>query len=104
MNGTDKMPKQQKGMYMEARRCPSCGKEVVGRTDKRFCSDECRIFYNNALRKKRRNRNSRIVKAINANVKELDRADAKKLLRLLERISKVFEIMSTFAKTRHRKL
>ncbi|MBO6222948.1 MAG: DUF2116 family Zn-ribbon domain-containing protein [Bacteroidales bacterium] len=86
---------------MKARKCPSCGKEVVGRADKRFCSDECRIFYNNALRKKRRSRNLPQIRAIVANVREMDRADAKFLLKMLRLVSKVFKIMSTFAKTRN---
>ena len=27
--------------------CPVCGGEIHGRTDKKFCSDDCRIYYNN---------------------------------------------------------
>lgn len=27
--------------------CGECGKVVAGRSDKKFCSDECRIAYNN---------------------------------------------------------
>ena len=87
---------------MKVNKCPSSGKDVVGRADKRFCSDECRIFYNNAQRKKRRSRNLFQIRAIVANVRELDRVNAKFLLRLLQHISKVFKIMSTFAKTRNK--
>ncbi|MBP5518305.1 MAG: DUF2116 family Zn-ribbon domain-containing protein [Bacteroidales bacterium] len=86
---------------MKVRKCPTCGRDVIGRADKRFCSDECRIFYNNALRKRKRSRNREQIRAIISNVREMDQADAKNLLRLLERISKVFKIMSTFAKTRN---
>ncbi|MBO7563018.1 MAG: DUF2116 family Zn-ribbon domain-containing protein [Bacteroidales bacterium] len=86
---------------MKVRKCPTCGRDVIGRADKRFCSDECRIFYNNALRKRKRSRNRKQIRAIISNVREMDQADAKNLLRLLERISKVFKIMSTFAKTRN---
>jgi len=86
---------------MSIRKCPSCGREVVGRSDKKFCSDECRVFYNNALRKKRRSRNARLIKSIISDIREMDNADAKFLLKILGRISKVFKILSTFAKTRN---
>ncbi len=89
------------GNKVAVRRCPSCGKEVIGRTDKKFCSDECRIFYNNSARKRKRIRNQRKIRAIIANTRELERADARFLLKMLERISKVFKLLSTFAKTRH---
>jgi len=29
------------------RTCPECGEPIVGRTDKVFCSDQCRNTYNN---------------------------------------------------------
>jgi len=29
--------------------CPECGKKIIGRTDKKFCSDYCRNAYNNKL-------------------------------------------------------
>ena len=41
------------------------------------------------------------IRAIVANVREMDRADAKFLLKMLRLVSKVFKIMSTFAKTRN---
>jgi predicted nucleic acid-binding Zn-ribbon protein len=31
------------------RKCPECGDEIIGRTDKKFCSDQCRNTYNNKL-------------------------------------------------------
>ena len=31
--------------------CPECGEKIVGRTDKKFCSDYCRNSYNNKLNK-----------------------------------------------------
>ncbi|MBP5391520.1 MAG: DUF2116 family Zn-ribbon domain-containing protein [Bacteroidales bacterium] len=86
---------------MTLKKCPVCGKVVNGRSDKRFCSDECRIFYNNALGRTRRARNQRQLKSIRSNIMELERVDAKILLRILSWISKVFKIMSTFAKDKH---
>ncbi len=31
--------------------CPECGDKIVGRTDKKFCSDYCRNAYNNKMNK-----------------------------------------------------
>lgn len=31
----------------DKRTCPECGDPVYGRTDKKFCSDQCRNSYNN---------------------------------------------------------
>ncbi|WP_455170455.1 hypothetical protein [Aegicerativicinus sediminis] len=31
--------------------CPECGEKIVGRVDKKFCSDACRNTYNNRLNK-----------------------------------------------------
>lgn len=32
---------------MEKRLCPECGEVIVGRVDKKFCSDACRNTFNN---------------------------------------------------------
>lgn len=32
---------------MEQRRCLDCGEIIFGRSDKKFCSDQCRNNYNN---------------------------------------------------------
>ncbi|WP_026837239.1 hypothetical protein [Gillisia sp. JM1] len=31
--------------------CPECGEKIVGRIDKKFCSDYCRNAYNNKINK-----------------------------------------------------
>ncbi|MDA3953483.1 MAG: hypothetical protein PF485_07540 [Bacteroidales bacterium] len=31
------------------KKCPDCGDEIIGRADKKFCSDQCRNTYNNKL-------------------------------------------------------
>lgn len=36
-------------MNTETRNCPTCGKTVRGRADKKFCDDYCRNNYNNQL-------------------------------------------------------
>lgn len=38
-----------------SRECPECGKKVMGRIDKRFCTDYCRNAWNNKLNKDSKN-------------------------------------------------
>jgi predicted nucleic acid-binding Zn ribbon protein len=55
--------------------CPECGYEIIGRSDKKFCSDQCRNTYNNRLKKDSNNyirkissilrKNRRILKELN---------------------------------------
>ena len=40
---------------MESRKCLECGDKVVGRIDKKFCSDYCRNAYNNKVNKESKN-------------------------------------------------
>lgn len=59
--------------------CPECGEKIVGRIDKKFCSDYCRNAYNNNLNKDSKNlvrninnqlrKNYRILEELNPNDK-----------------------------------
>jgi len=59
--------------------CPECGEAIKGRSDKKFCSDECRNAYNNRLNSDRDNymrqvnnilrKNRRILAGLNPNGK-----------------------------------
>jgi len=59
--------------------CPECGDKIIGRADKKFCSDACRNAHNNALNKDSKNvirttnnrlrKNHRILEALNPKVK-----------------------------------
>ncbi len=40
---------------METKKCLECGDKVVGRSDKKFCSDYCRNAYNNKVDKDSKN-------------------------------------------------
>ena len=61
------------------RNCPECGEKIVGREDKKFCSDACRNAYNNKINKDSTNlmrnvnnalrRNYRILTELNADGK-----------------------------------
>ncbi len=35
--------------------CPECGEKIIGRTDKKFCTDYCRNAYNNKVNKGSKN-------------------------------------------------
>ena len=58
------------------RTCPECGDKLIGRADKKFCSDACRNAHNNSLNKDTKNlirnvnnrlrKNYRILEALNA--------------------------------------
>ncbi|MFC5047513.1 DUF2116 family Zn-ribbon domain-containing protein [Aquimarina hainanensis] len=37
------------------RKCPECGGKILGRSDKKFCSDYCRNAFNNKLNKDSKN-------------------------------------------------
>jgi len=39
----------EKGVKNEEKTCLECGDKIKGRADKKFCSDQCRISYNNKL-------------------------------------------------------
>jgi hypothetical protein len=57
------------------KRCPECGDKIIGRSDKKYCSDACRNAHNNALNKDSKNlvrninnrlrKNHRILEALN---------------------------------------
>lgn len=61
------------------RTCPECGDKLIGREDKKFCSDACRNAYNNRINKDSTNymrninnklrRNYRILSEVNADGK-----------------------------------
>lgn len=48
-----------------AKECRNCGEEIIfGRTDKKFCTDACRIDYNNKVKMEKRGENPEFVKKI----------------------------------------
>ena len=61
------------------KKCPECGTKIVGRIDKKFCSDGCRNNHNNRINKDNKNlirntnnrlrKNYRILEALNPNQK-----------------------------------
>lgn len=74
---------------MEEKKCPECGRKIIGRADKKFCSDGCRNNYNNSLNKDSKNlvrninnrlrKNYRILEKLNT--KEKTKVSKERLLR-----------------------
>lgn len=70
--------------------CLECGEKILGRADKKFCSDSCRNTYNNILNKDNKNlirninnrlrRNYRILESLNK--EEKTKTTKERLLRL----------------------
>ena len=75
---------------MMTKNCPECGDKIIGRADKKFCSDACRNSHNNALNKDSKNlirninnrlrKNYRVLETLNPNNKT--KTTKEKLLRL----------------------
>jgi predicted nucleic acid-binding Zn ribbon protein len=42
-------PKLSKKAKIEEKACLECGSKIMGRADKKFCSDQCRVSHNNKL-------------------------------------------------------
>jgi len=55
----------------EKRFCPECGKEIIGRADKMFCSDSCRNTHNNNVNKDSTNLMRNINNSLRRNYKIL---------------------------------
>jgi len=58
---------------MEKRICPECGEPLVGRRDKKFCSDFCRTAYNNRSRSSNQTPMQQIDKILHKNNRILKR-------------------------------
>jgi len=52
-------------LNMEDKLCPECGKVIIGRADKKFCSNDCRSAFNNI---KNRNTNN-MMRQVNSTLK-----------------------------------
>lgn len=53
--------------------CPECGEKIIGRTDKKFCSDYCRNTHNNNLNKDRNNLMRNVNNILRKNYRILER-------------------------------
>lgn len=57
--------------------CPECGDKIIGRSDKRYCSDACRNAHNNSLNKDGKNLVRNINNRIRKNYRILETLNAK---------------------------
>ena len=60
------------GMNTEKRTCPTCGRSIAGRLDKKFCDDSCRNTYNNKHYGHRNNYIRRVNGILNKNRRLLE--------------------------------
>jgi len=49
-----------------AAKCVNCGEIIIGRTDKKFCSDQCRYGYNNKIKRQ----NEKLILDINKTLRK----------------------------------
>ena len=59
------------------RKCVECGDKLIGRADKRFCSDACRNAYNNSLNKDGKNLLRNINNRLRKNYRTLEALNTK---------------------------
>jgi predicted nucleic acid-binding Zn ribbon protein len=78
--------------------CPVCGSRIVGRTDKKYCSDECRAFVNNRKWKERRNMigSDANLAGIERDLEELCRGGGRRYLKFIAAITSFCKIMYKF--------
>lgn len=78
--------------------CLNCGTPLFGRSDKKFCSHNCRSYYNNIIYKKRHNtaeKNSYIKLIINSLSLMQDRKRYR-LIKIIFFLTTIFKIISNF--------
>ncbi len=78
--------------------CKVCGGIITGRSDKIFCTDSCRIYFNNIkYRNKRRiyDNNIRLKKICSA-TRFISEQDSLFLLKIVLAVAQICKIMSTF--------
>jgi len=46
--------------------CPECGEKIIGRVDKKFCSDQCRNAHHNDLNKS----NQKLIRTVNTQLRK----------------------------------
>lgn len=70
----------------EKKFCPECGKEIVGRADKMFCSTSCRNNHNNKVNKDITNLMRNINNSLRKNYKILNELNAKDKITVSKKI------------------
>lgn len=63
---------ESKNCTYKVKYCPICENRIRGRSDKKFCSDDCRARYHNSNNKQNNNYTNLILKTLNTNRKILE--------------------------------
>ncbi len=79
--------------------CPVCGEKIVGRSDKKFCSDECRVYHHNRKNREKARvlTDNRYFNLLYSNVFELCEHKSELSLKILVFISKICKIVVILA-------
>lgn len=82
----------------EARTCPVCGKNVVGRSDKVYCSDDCRIYAGNYRNREKRNlvRCDKTLMEIGKELEMLSAAGAQPYIKIISAVTQFCKILYKF--------
>ena len=82
----------------KTKKCPVCGETVIGRADKKYCSDECRIYFWNIKCRERRmaaGQNS-TVKGIERDLIEMAKGKCGTGIKLIALVTRFCKILSKF--------
>lgn len=82
----------------DVRLCPVCGERVIGRSDKKYCCDGCRIAAANRRgnEAKRRLRESDAVSSINRDLKVLEGGRGLRYIKFIALITRFCKILYKF--------
>lgn len=82
----------------QTKECPVCGRAVVGRIDKVYCSDDCRIYAGNYRNRERRNclKQDKTVEAIGKDLALFSEAGAKPYIKIIAAVTQFCKIMYKF--------
>ena len=82
----------------DIKKCPVCGKNVIGRSDKVFCSDECRTCYSNKREKERKRlfRENKAAMEIEKDLLILFSSNCTTSIKIIAYITHILKILSKF--------
>ena len=82
----------------DIKKCPVCGKNVIGRSDKVFCSDECRTCYSNKREKERKRlfRENKAAMEIEKDLLTLCSNNCTTSIKIIAHITHILKILSKF--------
>ena len=79
------------------RKCPVCGEPVIGRADKKYCSDECRTFsWNLKCRERRIAGKDREVGKIEKDLMEMQADNCRTAIKIIALVTRFCKILYKF--------